>query len=79
MYKRQTIKDRKVVGKETVTTAAGTFECFKVEQTTEMDMGFVKREMKGVSFIAEGIGVVRSESFDKNGDLESYSEITQVF
>lgn len=73
------IKERKVVSKESVTTTAGTFECFKVEQISEVKMGFVNREYKSVSYIAEGVGVVRSESFDKKGEIESYSEITKIY
>lgn len=72
------IKERKVVDKVSITTAAGTFESFKVEQTSEVKMGFMTREFKSISFIAEGVGVVRSESYDKKGELESYSEITSI-
>lgn len=79
MNNKTTIKDRKVVSKETITTSAGTYECFKIEQITVVKMGFVNREVKSVSFIAEGVGVVRSESYDKKGNLDSYSEITQVY
>ncbi|CAG5079401.1 TapB family protein [Parvicella tangerina] len=73
------IKDRKVVAKESVTTSAGTYECFKVEQVSAIKMGFVNREYKSVSYIAEGVGVVRSESYDKKGNLDSYSEITKIY
>jgi hypothetical protein len=74
-----TITGRKVVSKETITTAAGTFECFKVEQTSKMNMGFVKKEFKSVSYLAEGVGVVRTENLNKKGEVDSYSEITQIF
>ncbi len=74
-----TIKERKVVSKESITTSAGTFECYKIEQISAMKMGFMDREFKSVSYFAEGVGVVRSESYDKKGNLESYSEITQIF
>ncbi|MCB9188282.1 MAG: hypothetical protein H6599_03260 [Flavobacteriales bacterium] len=73
------IKNRKVLGKESITTASGTYDCFKIEQTSYVKMGFIEREVKSISFLSEGIGVVRSESYDKKGELDSYSEITKVF
>ncbi len=72
------IKDRKVLDKVTITTAAGDFECYKITQTTAVSAGFISREFKSVSYISEGVGVVRSESFDKKGNLESYSELSKI-
>lgn len=72
------IKDRKVLEKITITTAAGDFECYKITQTTAVSAGFISREFKSVSYISEGVGVVRSESFDKKGNLESYSELSKI-
>lgn len=78
MSSTTTIKSRKVVGKESITTAAGTFDCFKIEQTSVFHMGFMNKEIKSVSYIAEGVGVVRSESLDKKGEIDSYTEITAI-
>ncbi len=70
------IVDRLVVGKETITTPAGTFECFVITQNTEMKTmsGTMKRSSK--QWLAEGIGVVKSEEYDKNGKLDGSSVLS---
>ncbi len=78
MSMQSEIKDRKVLGKESITTEAGTFECFKIEQTSFVKMGFVKSETKSIIYISDGVGVVKSENYDKKGNLESYSEISKI-
>lgn len=70
------VVDRKVESKESITTPAGTFECYKISYTTKMKfMG--EREYRGVDYIAKKVGVVKTESFDKKGELASYSELTK--
>ncbi len=70
------IKNRKVEKKESITTSAGTFDCFKI--TYDMDMKMVlKRSMKTAEWIAPGVGVVKTESYNQKGELESYSELTK--
>ncbi len=66
------LKDRKVESKETVVVPAGSFEAFKITYITEFT-GFGSRETKNVEYIANGIGVIRSEEYNKKGDLSSYS------
>lgn len=72
------ITDRKVLDKLIVTTAAGDFECFKITQTTEVSAGFISREYTSISYISKGVGVVKSESYDKKGNLDSYSELSKI-
>ena len=67
-----TIKDRKVESKETVNVPAGDFSAFKIIYTTEFK-GMGTKETKNVEFIAEDIGMVRSESYNKKGELDFYS------
>ena len=70
------IKNRKVEKKESITTAAGTFDCFKI--TYDMDMKMVmKRSMKTAEWIAPSVGVVKTESYNQKGELESYTELTK--
>lgn len=78
MSSETTIKDRKIVDRVKVTTAAGTFDCYQLRQTTVVKMGFANREYQSVSYISEGVGVVRTENLDKKGEVESYSEITAL-
>ncbi len=70
------ITDRKVQGKESITTPAGTFECWKItsRSATQMQMGFnMNLNFTTTEWIAEKAGMVKSESYDKNGSLSSYT------
>ena len=70
------IKNRKVEKKESLTTPAGTFECFKI--TYDMDMKvMLKRSIKVVQWMAPGVGLVKSESYNQKGELEGYTELTK--
>jgi len=70
------ITDRKVVGKETITTPAGTYECYKItsKSNTQTKMGInMSFEFSSTEWIAEKVGMVKSESFDKNGKSNGYT------
>ena len=69
------IVDREVERMETITTPVDTYECYKINQTSEVKM-MVSRQFNSVDYFAEGIGVVRSEMYDKRGNLESYMVLT---
>lgn len=69
--------DRKVEGKESLTTSAGTFDCYVITYTTEMKMG-LNTMFKNKEWIAEGVGMVKSENYNKNGKLMGYSELTKI-
>jgi hypothetical protein len=71
------ITNRKVEGKESITTSAGTFECYKISESSTMKMGFMNKTSSSVQYFAPKYGVVRSEFFDKNGKLEGYSIMSQ--
>ncbi|HLW15137.1 MAG TPA: hypothetical protein VKX30_06540 [Flavobacteriaceae bacterium] len=65
------VTDRVVVGKETVTTKAGTFECMKIRSTTSVDMNMMGRNINtGNStdyvWLAPEVGMVKQESHSKN-------------
>jgi hypothetical protein len=69
------IVDRMVESKETITVPAGEFEAYKISSTMKTS-GMFKTERKNVEYIAEGVGAVRTESYKKNGKLESYSVLS---
>lgn len=71
------LTDRKVDARESVTTSAGTFDCYVISYTTEVKMGLKQTNM-AKDWIAEGVGMVKSETFNKNGKLLGYSELTQI-
>ncbi len=68
--------DRKVVGKEQVTVPAGTFDCFVITAKNEMKLLITKHTTTKI-WIAEGVGVVKQETYNKKGHLENYEVLTK--
>jgi len=71
------VTDRSVSGRETLETEAGTFDCVKISQSVKTKM-IMKIEATSNEWYAEGVGIVRSESFDKKGRLSGYSVLTAL-
>jgi hypothetical protein len=70
------IIDRKVEAKETITTPAGTFECYKItsKSVSRTQMGVnMTFEFSSAEWITEKVGMVKSESFDKHGKPNGYT------
>ena len=69
------ITERQVIGEENLHTSAGEFDCFKISQKIYMKtMG--KLEMHSIEWYAKGVGMVKSETYDKKDKLKSYSILT---
>lgn len=74
------IVNRKVVAKESITTPAGTFDCYKITSTMNMQnkvgvsMNF---SFSSVEWITAKVGMVKTESYDKNGKLNGYTILTK--
>lgn len=70
-----TITNRKVIGKENVTTPAGTFSCFVItyDMTTKMGM---TQTSNSKQWIAEGVGMVKQEDYQR-GKVSSSSVLTK--
>ena len=77
-----TIRDRTVAGQEDITTPAGTFSCYKITYNLSVNMKIMgmgrQTDYSGSEWIAEGVGMVRNEQYDKKGKLTSYSILTQA-
>lgn len=71
------LTNRKVTGQESITTSAGTFDCYKIEYNADIKMGFMKMNYNEIQWIAQGVGVVKSEVYNKKGKLENSSELTK--
>ena len=71
------ITNRKVEGKESVTTPAGTFECYKISYDMFSKMSIMKMNFKNIEYLSENSGVVRTESYRSNGSLMSYTVLTK--
>lgn len=71
------IINRKVEAIEEIQTEAGVFECYKISFDIETRTIMTLRS-SGVEWIAKNIGVVRSESYNRNGKLTGYSELSRL-
>lgn len=73
------ITNRKVVGKESITTPAGTYDCFKITSdiATQTQMGIkMNVNMSSIDWVTSKVGVVKSESYNKNDKLMGYTLLT---
>lgn len=69
--------NRKVEKKESITVAAGTFDCYLVTETNISKTMGASIEMNTKQWLAEGVGMVKQESYKKNGNLMSRMELTK--
>ncbi len=67
----QSIESHKVVTREELTTDAGTFDCFVVEQVYTAQVAFVKVKGSQKVWYARGVGNVKTETYNKKGKLAS--------
>jgi hypothetical protein len=70
------LTNRKVIGFEKIITPAGTFDCVKITYEAKLKM-LLTKTVTVVEYLAKGKGVVRSESYNKKGELIGYTELTQ--
>jgi len=62
------ITDRTVVGKESVTTPAGTFDCLKISQNATTKMGMTITS-KSTQWMCSGTGMIKTETYSSDGKL----------
>lgn len=68
--------NRKVEKKESVTTPAGTFDCFVVYSETKSKMMMANQTFPTRVWLAEGVGMVKQETYSKKGKLTSSTLLT---
>lgn len=71
------VTNRKVEKKETITTSAGTYECFKITDDVEVK-SLIKMKMKTASWFSPVAGIVKTETFKENGKMVGKSELTEL-
>lgn len=69
------VTNRKVSGKETITTPAGTFDCVLLTYDFESKLG-VKVTGSSKQWLAPGYGTVKQQDFNKKGKPTGWSELT---
>jgi len=73
-----TVANRKLEAIEDISVKGGTFKCYKfTSDVTSTAMG-MKMNLKNTDWYSKGIGIVRTESYDKNGKLQSHMELIEV-
>ena len=77
-----TITDRIVEKKESITTTSGTFDTYKISQNTKVNMKVMgmnrETESSSASWFAKGVGMVKNENYNKNGELINYQLLTCI-
>ncbi len=68
--------NRKVEKQENVTTPAGTFNCYVIYSDNESKMMMANQSFPSRLWLAEGVGMVKQETYKKNGDLMSNTVLT---
>ena len=71
------ITENEVVAQEEITTPAGTFDCFVVQQTSSSRVMGIKNETTSKIWYARGIGQVKQESYSK-GKLAATMVLTSI-
>lgn len=71
------ISNRKIEAKENITTAAGTYECFKITEDVEMKTLFTIK-VKSVHWFNPKVGTVKTESYKENGKYTGKTELTEL-
>lgn len=71
------ITNRQVAGTETVTVPAGTFECFKITYDVETKMMF-KIFATVTEYVNMGVGNVKTETYDKKGNLSGTTLLVEL-
>jgi len=72
------ITNRKVEGIEEISVTGGSFKCYKFSgDVSSVAMG-VKVQAKTIEWFAKGIGTVKTESYDKKGNLTGRTELVEI-
>ena len=75
---KMTIFNRKVLGKESITTTAGTFNCQKVSYDFESKLGIIKVKGSAAEWYHDDRLIIKSESYNKKGKLLGSTALTKI-
>lgn len=68
--------NRKVEKKEKITTPAGTYECYVLYSDNQSKIMMANQSFPSRVWLAEGIGMVKQETYGKKGDVMNSSILT---
>ena len=71
--------NRRALQAESVKTPIGKFICFKIIQTVEADYPLIGKQLStSITWIGKGLGVIKTETYDKKGKLQSRMLLTKL-
>ncbi|HPK29903.1 MAG TPA: hypothetical protein PK979_02540 [Bacteroidales bacterium] len=71
------LTERKVLGMESVTVPAGTFNAAKVREKQKTKVAIISEEVTIISWMVKDLGCVRQESYDSKGRLVQIIEMVK--
>lgn len=71
-------QERRIVGRESIQTKAGVFDCYILEEKITTKAMMMKEVEKSKSWYAYGIGLVKEITYDKNGKLISTMILNEI-
>lgn len=72
------ISNRKVEAEEEVQTPAGSFDCYKITYDTQSKTKIINMTTSSTEWIADGVGVVKTENYNKKGKMAGYTLLTKL-
>jgi len=72
------VTNRKVEAIEDVSVKGGTFKGYKIYCEVNSSAMGIKTNSKNTDWYTKGVGIVKSESYDKNGKLQSHTELIEL-
>ena len=71
------VTNRKVEAVESITTPAGTFECYKISYDIATKM-MINVKSKGAEWYSKGTGMIKSETYSTDGKLLGSNVLTAI-
>lgn len=72
------VTDRVVESVENIKVKAGSFEAYKITSKVSANAMGMKTSSTSAEWLVKGIGMVKSEEYDKKGKLSSYTELVSI-
>ena len=72
------ITNRKVESIESVIVKAGTFKAYKFLSDVKSSVLGIKVNSSNIAWYVKGVGMVKTENFDKKGNLQSHMELVEM-
>lgn len=72
------VTNRKVEAIEDISVTGGTFKCYKFSGDVNTVAMGIKVQAKTIEWFAKGIGTVKTESYDKKGELTGRTELVEI-